>query len=399
MEVTRNQIHVIYIHPHLERIGELFDQIWRLRNIYYDTKRYKITVIHPPIDWRKRTNKTAHKILMKGLNVVHSIDGSLLWPQKIENLLATVVQESNCLYVLLSHPDLTISFAKKYYRKKPEYYCSLTDQELEMGYRLRDKLNIPRSSPIVTLHVRGPEYTSDTDIHNYRNMNIENYIPAINFLIDKGFYIIRLGDKGMKRIVNAPSQFIDAPFHPAYNEFVDPYFIAISNFYIGCPSGPVSVARAFNVPILSVNTIAVAAECSADNELLLYKKWYSFQLKRNLTYEEMITSSCMSYYVNECFLKSDIELIENSPEEILVGIKEIIARLNNTYLEDDEVNRRVNNIRERVHFSRRHILHKNIQFKKIPCLPLFFLNAKISHEFIKLNPSFLGHKWEYDISI
>ncbi len=392
------QKEVIFIIPYMEGIGELSNQMFQLRNLYCDEDKYKLTMITLPFEPRVRThcvggvNKAVYKIVMRGVNVVHSLDQNLTNASSVHRLYQSIITEPGRVYVLLKHSYMARTFLKKYYRKKPMYHFSLTRSEHEMGKQLRDKFGIPEAAPIVTVHAREPGYyPGDIHYNERRDAKIENYIPAINHLIDKGFYVVRIGDRSMKRIINGPHQLIDAPFHPDYTDFVDPYFLAESKFFIGSNSGPVMLALGFGTPTLVTNVSVIPEIWLTDNDLLLYKTIYSHQLKRNLTYEEMLLSPFMDYLDTRHFKKAGVEHIDNSPEEILMATKEMLGRLNGTYQEDEKLNERVRKIHEKAHCVRRHLAPM-----RNPYAPFIFMaacNSKISHEYIKLNPHFLGHEW------
>ena len=110
-----------------------------------------------------------------------------------------------------------------------------------------------RQDKIVCVHVRDGFYRNDFKRKNYRNSNIENYKKAINFLINKGYLVIRLGDKNCKKTKFKNKYFIDYPFSKFKSEEMDLYLIKISKFYLATQSGIMDVAYMFNKPILTTN--------------------------------------------------------------------------------------------------------------------------------------------------
>jgi len=385
---------VIYILSNVGRIGELVAQMWRLRNIFTEDK-YKLTVICDPIDKNPRTNKTVFNVVMRGVNVIFSNNSNLLSLHGIDRYYPEPVYNSERIYALLHQTNIGNLFAQKNYLKKTKFYFSLTDLEIKRGDHIRKKFGIPKNSPIVTLHVREPGYLSEhtwAEGPRISNSKIENIIPSIAFLISQGFYVVRIGDKSMKRIVNMPPQLIDAPFHHAYSDIVEPYFISQSKFYITCSSGPSALAWGFGTPLLIVNGILDSRITDPENTLMIFKKVYSSQLRRNLTYEEILQSPFSDYSEDSVFLsKAKVEIIDNSAEEILLSVKEMCLRLEGKYNEDELIDQRIRKIQEKVHFFRRKLAP--LVFDYSPCLRSLYSYAKISHEFIKDNPDFLGHEW------
>lgn len=373
MKSSRKKL--VYIHALIGRIGHLALEMFYLRNIFNENE-FKTTVITYPS--RFAANNAVYEIVMRGVNVIHSTDQKLI-RSGIYNL-----------------DPLRRDFFTRFHQREPIFNFSLLESEIEKGNQLRDSFNIPRTAPIVTLHVREPGYLTHLTYHSYRDNNIQNYVSAIKYLIERGFYVVRLGDKTMKPAIVPPPQLIDAPFHPAYSDFVDPYFIAMSKFYVGAASGPLNLAQGFGIPVLHTNCPIQADIWGNKNDLLVFKKYYSHELGRYLTYEEIILSSAPGFNTSEEFEQAGIQVIENSPEEILLPVKEMNARLNGTYSpapEFEEINQRLRIIHESAHYYHKEFANPN----KIPYRNYYALygsNAQISHEYIKANPWFLAHDWQ-----
>lgn len=363
---------ILYILYLTGRIGHLTQEPFLLRNLY-DGNEFEIDVITFPRQYA--ANKSVYDIVLRGLNVIHSTDKHIL-VRGIYNV-----------------DWLRREFYSKFIRKRPIFYFSLTDSELERGNQLRDNFGIPRKSPIVTLHVREPGYLPGLTYHSFRDSDIQNYVPAIKYLMKEGFYVVRIGDKTMKQAVNPPPQLIDAPFHPAYTDFADPYFAATSEFFIGVSSGPATLAEGFGVPSLMLNAQFNPGIYAHENDLVMFKKYFSRKLGRNLTYKEIILSPTSSFNKSELFEQAGIEVVQNSPDEILMAVKEMIARLNGSYPSSEEnvnIDEQVQAINEKAHYYQKEVADPN----KIPYMPYYALyctNGSISHEYIKANPWFLGH--------
>jgi len=197
----------------------------------------------------------------------------------------------------------------------------------------------------------------------------------------------------MKRFVDAPSQLIDAPFHPDYCDFVEPYFAAVSKFFIGCTSGPDMLTMAFGTPALFVNAAMLATMWGNEKDLYVPKKVYSYQLERYLTYEEFLLSPALGFFDDRFFQQAGIEFKENSSEEILGAVREMNARLDGTYSPQQEIEQRVRAIQAKAHYFRQHIDPKI--WLAYPLYVMYLSNMQISAEYIKTNPDFLGHEWPY----
>ena len=92
---------------------------------------------------------------------------------------------------------------------------NLVDLETKTKNECEEKLknlSINKKDKIVCLHVRDGNFRKDHNRKSYRNSNINNCIKAIKYLIDKGFWVIRIGDAPTKKVKFKNNKFIDYPF-------------------------------------------------------------------------------------------------------------------------------------------------------------------------------------------
>jgi len=394
--MNKKQKHIICIFEAIDRIGELIVLIWRARNIFNDDNN-KFTFIFPPLYKKPRTNKACFNIVTRGSNIIHTTNEDLLRSQLSKGKLLYSVLDKNDVYVCSGSAFLQKVFVRKYHNKKEKVSFSLSDLEIEYGKQIQKKFGIPKNAPLVTLHVRESGYLKYYHYHNFRDANIENYIPAIQYLIDNGFYVVRLGDKSMKKIVNAPPQLIDAPFHPEYTSIVDPYFVSQSKFFLCFESGPSVLAWILDIPLLRTNVPILSTYRGVNKELVIFKKYFSKKQKRFLSLKEVLSSPAINYYRTEEYEKSDFELVENTPEEILASTKEILARLDGHYTINHKIDEKVNEIFKQTYKDRQQddflsfiSPHDTFDRSYLPDPSIFYTNSKVSAEYIKLNPHFLA---------
>jgi len=394
--------HVIFNLAHIRKLGEAIEQVWYLRNLFYDKNKYRITIFSYPYEipdsWR--VNKAFFNIIFRGLDVINSRDDDFLFFSKYNRKPYYIVDKDR---IYISSCDLVYfkqNFMLKYQNIKPPFYFSLSDYEYKRGEKIRNAFGIPKNAPIVTLHVRESGFdlikcSTTPYLYTVRDSNIENYVPAINHLIKKGFYVVKIGDKSMKKILNSPPQLIDAPSHPDYTDLVDPYFIVTSKFYFGSAAGPSTFAEATGVPILYVNARITPNIWTWGKDLYLFKKYYSHHLKRQLSFEEILLSPAIYLLNYSLFTAAGIELIENSAQEILIAVKEMLSRLDGTYpsMQDNiNFNRHFKLIQAKSYYFQKQL---NPMFPYVPMYHFFDKNDffPISIECLKQNPEFLGHNW------
>jgi len=390
--VTNGRHKVIYVISQIDRIGHLAKESFIIRNFYSGDEYAPVIITYPP-RLKPRTNRAMYDIVTRGVLVDHSTDDNIIWfchRNRRNGSLTGIRQEGDTTYVLLPPERLIQKFARDYRDRRPTYFHSLSPEELERGLKTREAFNIPPEAPIVTLHVREGGYLPKLAYHSYRDSDIESYLPAIEYLIDRGFYVVRLGDSSMKRLHNPPPQLIDVPFHPSYNDFAEPYFLAVSSFFFGSSSGPAAAAQTFGTPVLYTNSQIQMRIWYGEQDMYLPKRYHSRQLGRDLTLEEIVLSPAHHFARIEDFERIGLELHENSPDEILVAVREMHGRISGAYgreREIDAVNRRVRMIRDKAQ-SCRHLLESDDRF--------YWPRLNFSLEFVRANPAYLGHNWHVD---
>jgi len=210
-----------------------------------------------------------------------------------------------------------------------------TDQNFEFQFPLKDdkkanksmlKLGISKVSWFVCLHVRESGFRNDAGKREYRNANIEKYIPAIKEITRLGGIVVRLGDKTMKPLPPMDNV-IDYPFTDSKSDLMDIYLIKHCRFYISAPSGIYDTAALFGKKILMINThMWVYGYPLQVHDRGILQHVYSLKKKRFLTLKERISSDW-----NMQNLWGDIEkdyiLFENSSDDIKNAVIEYIHNL------------------------------------------------------------------------
>ena len=137
---------------------------------------------------------------------------------------------------------------------------NLTRQEINKGELILKQFGIPKHAKIVcvtardNLYLRRTHSSVDFSYHNYRNVNVNNYIPAIKALVKKNFYVVRMGKIVAKRLDIKSSKFIDYPFHPSKSDFMDFFFAYKCYFWIANNCGIDELPKVFRKPLILTNT-------------------------------------------------------------------------------------------------------------------------------------------------
>lgn len=183
---------------------------------------------------------------------------------------------------------------------------------------------------IIVLHI--PEKRG---IHVHRNINDPlKYIPTIKYLIDLGYYIIRIGRDINPPFIGLGDNYIDISKEISKPSGIDVYLLSISYFNILGPSGPNWIYYMFNKPSLLTNTFPLSYTGLLPGDILLPKR-VIFKGKL-ISLREMLKIGLDSPHTPTNLA---ITCIENSSDEILKAVDEMLKNLsqNKNIITDNQI--------------------------------------------------------------
>lgn len=135
----------------------------------------------------------------------------------------------------------------------------LSDSERKQGLLELASLVPDPSQKIVCFHVRDSAYLShnypalDTSYHDYRDSDISNMTESVNYLLELGYLVIRIGSVSNQYLAIEHPYYLDLCAVSDASSLLELYVIESCEFYIGTSSGPASVPAIFNKPMLQIN--------------------------------------------------------------------------------------------------------------------------------------------------
>ncbi|OGX27138.1 MAG: hypothetical protein A2787_02080 [Omnitrophica WOR_2 bacterium RIFCSPHIGHO2_01_FULL_48_9] len=222
----------------------------------------------------------------------------------------------------------------------PPQLAFIGDEESK-GKKLLEEMGIKNNEPFICLHVRDKAYLNTVHnyrspqewaYHDYRNCNVENFLPAAEHLASHGLYVLRMGHVVEKPFVGKSDKVIDYA-NKFRSELGDIYCISKCKFFIATEGGLHSIAWMFNIPVAYSNSAPPAGLVGwREDDVVIHKKLWDKNRKRFLTYKEIVQYGADAWYQNDLYLKAGLEVVENSPEEIVELAKEMNARLDKTWV-------------------------------------------------------------------
>ncbi len=194
----------------------------------------------------------------------------------------------------------------------------------------------------ICFHARDPAYLKnynkniDWEYHNFRNSNIDNYLLAIKYLANKGHSCFRMGSKVEKKLVTDNPKIIDYASSEFQSDFLDIYLGSKCLMAVYSESGISIIPEVFNRPIVYVNWPALNFSCFNSNSLVIPKKFFSKKKNRFLFFSEILELNLESNFKTDYLKKNEIDLIENTPEEICDAVSENYDRIKGKWKNDEK---------------------------------------------------------------
>lgn len=178
----------------------------------------------------------------------------------------------------------------------------------------------------VTLHCREEGFKLRR-AHDLRNATIANYVPALEYLTQRGFTVIRLGDASMAPLP-AVDGVIDYARGPDKNPELDILLPAHAAFHIGASSGLSLVPLLFGRPCLFLNWYPTILLPWGRSTWTLLKRLVRLDDGACVTDPDTLFTMGM-ISDEEMLTHLGFELEENTPNEILDTVQNYVRMMEN----------------------------------------------------------------------
>jgi putative glycosyltransferase (TIGR04372 family) len=174
-----------------------------------------------------------------------------------------------------------------------------------------------KNKPYIVLHVRDGNYRNDQKTRPWRNNDINNYYKSVDYLISRGFSVIKIGDKDSNKLDYKNKFYFDYSSSELKSEDMDLYIIKNCQFLMANASGPEYLAFLFSKPILITNAYAIPSLFRSTDRIFFKKILFKGNEMSIIDY----LSLPFEIYHEE-YNHREISFIENTQYEILEATKE-----------------------------------------------------------------------------
>lgn len=225
-------------------------------------------------------------------------------------------------------------------------HLAFTPEEERQGAEALRRLGVPEGRPFVCLHARDTAYFAAmgrTDRQVHRDSDIRTYLPAAEALVRKGYICLRMGALVERPLETDDPQIIDYASR-ARSDFLDIFLCAHCDFYLGDGAGLYNVPIIFRRPLALVNYIPFEYTTTwSPHDLFIPKRFWLRSERRVMAFREILESGVGRYQRDEAYERAGVEVLDNTPEEIMALALEAEARRTGAWQgaeEDEELQRR-----------------------------------------------------------
>ena len=212
----------------------------------------------------------------------------------------------------------------------------------------------------IIIHHRERHYKGTSHL---RGSLISTYKPSLRYLLSKGFSVIRLSHSKSKKLFFKNKKYVEINMDEVLNKKLQFLILKKCKGFIATDSGPNSIGSLLNIPVYNTNVYGINVSGINKDGVYILKK---VKLKKKLTYKKLIDMGYYKgYYLSKRYMQElGLDVIDNSSDEILLGLKEFI-KINSRYMPNK----------------------KQLNFKKsLPdYIELKYYDANISRSFLKKN--------------
>lgn len=192
-------------------------------------------------------------------------------------------------------------------------HLEFTPEEKARGEAGLRRLGIPPGAKWVCLIVRDNAYLPNLTYHNYRDSDINTYEQAVLALVERDYYVIRMGAKVAKPLSVQHPRVID--FSEKWDDFMSVYLGAHCAFCLSNGCGFDAIPVIFRRPICYVNYVPLEYLQTYNPGSLAIWKHHEKDGKR-MTPAEIWTSGAGQFMRADEYEQAGIKLVDNTVQEI-----------------------------------------------------------------------------------
>lgn len=216
----------------------------------------------------------------------------------------------------------------------------LTEAHRQEGWRRIRALGPKDGEWFACLHVREAGYLheerNDPDHpHRMRNADVSSYLPAVRAIVERGGWVVRVGDPSMTPLPEM-ERVVDYALSDIRSDRMDVFLCASCRFFLGTSSGPAIAAMVFGVPTVMSNMTPMSHTASAAQDIFLPKLLRDRRDGRLLTMAESLRPPFRDLLRGDRLRALGFDVVDNTVEDLADAVVEMMDRLDGRSVYDAE---------------------------------------------------------------
>jgi putative glycosyltransferase (TIGR04372 family) len=245
------------------------------------------------------------------------------FPCVTDHLWATRLARGKTLW----HMKFAAAVQREWEARNGEPLLALRQQDQKAGQDTLAQVGVPRDAWFVCFHVREPGFWWNWNrFHaSTRDADIDSYIDAMQAVVARGGWVIRMGDPSMKKLPPMKGV-IDYAHSTLKSEAMDVYLSAACRFFVGVNSGLSLLPSTFGRPTVLTNFTPLSVPFPYSTSILLPKLFRRRDQQRYLSIEEMFSNGLADAQFAKR-VPPEIEVVDNAPDDIRDAVLEMLDEL------------------------------------------------------------------------
>ncbi len=212
------------------------------------------------------------------------------------------------------------------------YDILLSTHENKMSELYLERYRWTKGERFICINVRDSAFANESKSemgrHTYRNSDIDDYEAATNYLLDLGYWVVRMGKKVENPFKIRHAKLIDYAVDSDRSDLLDIWLCKNCEFFISTGTGIDSVAAMFKKQIVFVNYLPILIIISWINSITLPKRLF-WENGKELSLTEHLDNSFLNTYQ---YKDKKIKIVNLTSDEIKCAVQEMINRLDDLCL-------------------------------------------------------------------
>ncbi len=312
-----------------ERIGHFVaDSAEHIAKSYTKSKKFLDLYYFQDISneqWAKMVKRSALRVVPKWLKYLDRLNRKIVGGNRF--FIPSSYATSRDVDGLLTNFDCKLKFTQSEIK-----HCE--NWLLKYGWK--------KGEPIIVFLVRDSTYLKqfypgkrDWSYHDFRNSEVESFVPAMEWLANQGTWVLRMGKIASTPLLTKNPKIIDYAFEKSRSDVLDIWLFTNASLVVSTGTGLDYLAGIYGIPLMLLNFLPFSHIPSFFQGTCVPKPVTFKDSKISLTLSQMLDHS---YLHQNHYDLNNIEIGKLNEEEILQYISEYWKIINSNLQNYEQLN-------------------------------------------------------------